>query len=74
MKKKTVYTSVLIASILAMTFFYACKKDKDNGVPAVSVDIYIYTSNPSFIDLNAVGGWTYITCLLMRTPDSTTGK
>lgn len=61
MKKKTAYTSVIIASLLVMSLFYACKKDQDNGVPAVSVDIYIYTSNPSFIDLNAVGGWTYIT-------------
>ena len=60
MKKKTLYTSALFLSLLVVSLFYACKKDQDNGVPAVGVDIYLYTSNPSFIDLNAVGGWTYI--------------
>jgi hypothetical protein len=38
----------------------SCKKDTDNNVPNVEVDIYIYTSSPSFINLNAVGGWVYI--------------
>ena len=39
-----------------------CKKEKENNsVPNVSVDIYIYTTDPSFINLNPVGGWVYIT-------------
>lgn len=61
MKKKTLYLSVLLLSTFVMTLFYACKKDEPNGVPIVSVDIYIYTTSPSFINLNAVGGWDYIT-------------
>ena len=60
MKRKTFYTSVLLLSTLFVIFFYSCKKDKNNGVPIVSVDIYLYTTNPSFINLNAVGGWVYI--------------
>lgn len=38
----------------------ACKKD-DQGIPNVSVNIQIYTTDPSFVNLNAVGGWVYIT-------------
>jgi nitrite reductase/ring-hydroxylating ferredoxin subunit len=38
----------------------ACKKD-DQGVPNVSVNLYIYTTDPNFVNLNAVGGWVYIT-------------
>jgi len=37
-----------------------CKKDKNSPIPLVNVDIFIHTTDPSFIDLNAVGGWTYI--------------
>ncbi|MES2284509.1 MAG: hypothetical protein V4547_02390 [Bacteroidota bacterium] len=39
----------------------ACKKDTDNGVPITPVDIYLYTNNPSFVNLNGVGGWVYVT-------------
>ena len=61
MKTKKSYSYTLFLSILVMALFYACKKENNNGVPIVPVDIYIYTSNPSFINLNAVGGWVYIT-------------
>ena len=40
--------------------FY-CKKDNNNSVPNTAVDIYLYTSNPSFVNLNPIGGWVYIT-------------
>ncbi len=60
MKRKKLLAYSLVFSILIVSLFYACKKD-DTGVPIVAVDIYIYTSNPSFINLNAVGGWVYIT-------------
>lgn len=39
----------------------ACKKDQESTVPNTAVDITIYTTNPSFINLNAVGGWVYVT-------------
>lgn len=50
--------------ILSLLFFLAtgsCKKNNDNLIQNVSVDIYIYSNNPSFINLNAIGGWVYIT-------------
>ena len=37
-----------------------CKKD-DDTVPSVQVNIYIYTTDSEFADLNAVGGWIYLT-------------
>lgn len=40
--------------------FYSCRKENENGVPNTAVDLYLYTSNPSFVNLNAVGGWVYI--------------
>lgn len=38
----------------------SCKKDTESTVPFAPVDIYIYTSSPSFVNLNSVGGWVYI--------------
>jgi nitrite reductase/ring-hydroxylating ferredoxin subunit len=38
-----------------------CKKQSDNNVPDTLVDIYLYTNNPSFVNVSAVGGWVYIT-------------
>lgn len=47
---------------LILTTVFSCKKDdKDNNVPYTGVDIYIYSNNPSFVDVSVVGGWTYIT-------------
>lgn len=48
------------AVLLSLFIFSGCKKE-DKSIPNTSVDIYIYTSDPSFIALNAVGGWVYIT-------------
>lgn len=54
-------------SFLSLTAFLillsigGCKKDVNNGVPITPVDIYLYTNNPSFVNLNGVGGWVYIT-------------
>ena len=39
----------------------SCKKQSNNGVPITAVDIYLYANNPSFININAVGGFEYIT-------------
>lgn len=36
----------------------SCKKDKDR-ITGGYTNIYIYTSDPTFTPLNAVGGWTY---------------
>ena len=50
-----------VISLLLLSAFFSCRKDSNNSIPIVAVDIYIYTSNPSFLNLNAVGGWVYIT-------------
>ncbi|MDQ3047471.1 MAG: hypothetical protein M3R27_08000 [Bacteroidota bacterium] len=54
---KSIFLSILFLSVFISG---GCKKD-ENSIPNTAVDIYIYTNNPSFIDLNAVGGWVYIT-------------
>lgn len=46
--------------ILITLFLFSCKKDKNTYIPLVNVDIYLYTNNPEFNNLNAVGGWTSI--------------
>lgn len=38
---------------------FSCKKKDEDYVPGVYVDMYMYASSPSFVDLNAVGGWLY---------------
>jgi nitrite reductase/ring-hydroxylating ferredoxin subunit len=37
-----------------------CKKENQENIPGVVVDVYIYSSSPAFASLNAVGGWTYV--------------
>lgn len=48
--------TILLFSMLTA----GCSKNK-NPVPYVPVNITIYTTDPEFIDLNAVGNWIYIT-------------
>ncbi|HCQ29059.1 MAG TPA: hypothetical protein DIU39_02160 [Flavobacteriales bacterium] len=50
-----------IIYIFLIIILFGCQKNEQNGVPIVSVDIYIYTTDPDFVDLNAVGNWTYVT-------------
>ncbi len=55
---------VLKKYILFISFFAvlisACKKKNEDLIPAISVDIYLYSYEPAFFNLNPVGGWTYI--------------
>lgn len=49
---------------LILFFLGNCKKKTDNNnspVQEAYVDLYIYTTDPLFINLNAIGGWEYIT-------------
>jgi Rieske Fe-S protein len=55
--KKTLSIFIMLVLFIG----YSCKKDTENNVPNTAVDIYIYTSSPSFFNLNTVGGWVYIT-------------
>ena len=49
-----------ILKILVLFFFLSSCKD-NNTVPGTYVDTYIYLSEPSAVQLNAVGGWIYST-------------
>src|SRR4051812_36182646 len=58
MKSLFVFCLVVIVSV------YGCKKDKNNStstVPIAAVDFNLYVNNPSYVSLNTVGGWVYVT-------------
>ena len=46
-------------ALLLLLAFAGCKKDRDE-VPNVYVDIYLYSTDPYFLPLNAIGGWVYL--------------
>jgi Rieske Fe-S protein len=55
--------TLLIAVLLTGSSFLVsgCKKEKNEyDIPDVYVDVYIYTSDPRYSSLNAVGGWAYV--------------
>ncbi len=52
---------LFLVSFLLTISIISCKKDSDNGIPITAVDVYLYTNNPSFVNLYAIGGWAYIT-------------
>lgn len=56
--KKLLFTLIFTL----FTGFFSCKKKDNSGViPNVPVDLYIYTSDPLFFNLQVPGGWEYIT-------------
>lgn len=54
------YKFPAITVLLVLLFFSNCKKETP-GVPYVYVNIQIYVNDPQFVNLNAVGGWVYVT-------------
>jgi nitrite reductase/ring-hydroxylating ferredoxin subunit len=56
---KSFFFPLFLVTLLIIPF--SCKKEEvKTPIPYASVDIYIYTSNPSFISISAIGGWTYV--------------
>ncbi len=53
--------SIPIIIVLVVIYSASCKKQQDNGVALTTVDITMYANNPSFFNLNVVGGYVYIT-------------
>ena len=49
----------LLFTFMLFTSF-SCRKEKPYTIPEVSVDIYIYINNPSYISISVVGGWQYV--------------
>ena len=46
---------------ILLLFICSCKKEKNlSGIPLVTVDIYIYSNDPAFVDVSIPGGWEYI--------------
>ncbi|MBL4623978.1 MAG: hypothetical protein JKY42_02375 [Flavobacteriales bacterium] len=43
-----------------LILFLGCSKSSDTGIPYVQVNIQLYTTDPVFFNLSAVGGWEYI--------------
>lgn len=67
---KHLFTFVLKFNIMSNKFFLifigivflsfaSCKRNR-NQIPYVNVDIYVYPSQPAYINLNIVGGWLYL--------------
>ncbi len=50
----------LLIIITFVVIAVGCHKDSNDVIPLVNVDLYIHTNDPMFIDLNAVGGWIYL--------------
>ena len=55
------FSTCLLLFCLLAPGFSSCQKGKAGPVPNVLVDIRMYASDPTFVPLNAVGGWTYAT-------------
>ncbi len=51
---------VFILAFVSLIIFDACKKEADNTIPMVNVDLYLQINNPSYINLQVTGGWVYV--------------
>lgn len=51
----------LLLILLTGIELLSCKKRDSGDIPNVPVDIYIYTTDPLFFNLQVPGGWEYIT-------------
>ncbi len=56
MKKRFIIYFLILFCIIG-----ACRRTTESAIPYAPVNFYVYTSDPEFINLNAVGGWTYVT-------------
>ena len=45
---------------ICLVFIYSCAKDQNPSAVGTYVDTYVYLSNPSNVNLAAVGGWAYV--------------
>lgn len=55
------FKKFLLFTLLIFSLGSSCrKKDKEGEIPYVEVNFDVSLSDPSFVDLNAVGGWVYV--------------
>ena len=58
MKLKNLAVLSFLSALMILSS--ACNKNKTNPVPSIPFDITIYINLPSYINLQNVGGWTYV--------------
>ncbi len=51
----------IVIALVFIAYAISCKKSNNSSVPLTTVDIYLYSNSPSFVNLNPVGGYVYIT-------------
>jgi len=51
---------VIVLFIIGLSLFQASCKKNNQYVPYVAIDTYLSLNLPSYINLNGVGGWTYV--------------
>lgn len=51
--------NTIFIAIAALMIVLSCKKDNSSSVPNVPVNVVLYASDPSFTNLNPIGGWIY---------------
>jgi len=54
-------TKTLLVSISILLFLVTCQKEAYTPLPHVEVNIQIFPNSTQFLDLNAVGGFVYLT-------------
>ena len=52
--------STQILCIFLVFAVISCKKSKNHPVPSIPFDITVYINLPSYSNLQAVGGWAYV--------------
>lgn len=50
----------VVLFIVGLSLFQASCKKNNQTVPYVAIDTYLNLNLPSYINLNGVGGWTYV--------------
>lgn len=52
--KKNIFNTIIV-----LFFFNSCIKDNSASIPYVPINIVLFASDPSFTNLNPIGGWIY---------------
>ncbi|HRY99165.1 MAG TPA: hypothetical protein P5550_08950 [Bacteroidales bacterium] len=59
--KRTVGILITVLLVVGVAGVVSCKKDKARQIPYAYVNIYIKPNSTEYLELNAVGGWVYLT-------------
>lgn len=51
----------LVVIVFTFLIVVGCKKQNNSAIPEIAVNIDLYINNPSYFNLNPVGGWVYVT-------------